>query len=254
MPGKISVLLLTEDTGNDAHAVLRAVVEKLMFAAARVSFDVSQIDFERADERARKAMGFNLYRSASPDDHLKQLDLAQTIATKLLRRGPEAFVFVHIDGDRRWSERGGPKLGEALCDNHAAFIKNVLRRVRLLLEAQQRTERLERILLVLPFYSVESWLYQNTREVQRICSLYAPRHDRDRRQFQEWADAPALLDEAHQPKLKVPTFKDKYNLELAGSLPARKILALGLSFTDSVARLQRCAPLAEALLSLQYRQ
>ena len=32
MPGKLSILLLTEDTGSSTHEVLRAVVEKLLFA------------------------------------------------------------------------------------------------------------------------------------------------------------------------------------------------------------------------------
>jgi len=250
MASKISILLLTEDTGGAAHAVVRAVVEKLLFAAAG-SLDISQIDFERAEERARQAMGFNLYKSTNPDDYRKQLDLAQTIATKLLRKGTETFVFVHVDGDRLWSQRGQQD-GKALCDNHAFFARNVLRRVLLLLEPGRHTELLQRILMVIPFWSIEAWLYQNTREVQRLCTLHAPRHDRDQPQFREWTADPAQLDDTSQPKMKVPTFKDKYNLQLAQSLPARKLHMLGLSFASTVERLQRCLPLKAAIAGLQY--
>ncbi len=249
MPGKLSILLLTEDTGSSTHEVLRAVVEKLLFATGS-PFDLSQIEFERADERARRAMGFNLYNSAKSKDYGKQLDLAGVIATKLMRPGMEAFIFVHIDGDRRWNERD--QHSETLCDNHAIFVQNVLRRVHLLLEKAGRTEQLARVLPVLPFWSIEAWLYQNSREVHRLCSLHAPRHDRDRPQFKAWEDDPSQLDDTPQPKLKVPTFKDKYNLDLAMTLPAKKLIALGLSFAGTVERLQTCGPLTAALAAIQY--
>lgn len=249
MSGKVSILLLTEDTGSSAHEVLRAVTERLLFAVGS-PFDRSKVEFERADEGARRAMGFNLYNSAKPKDYGKQLDLAGVIATKLLRPGMEAFIFVHIDGDRRWSERD--QHSGMLCDNYAVFARNVLRRVRLLLEKDGRAEQLARVLPVLPFWSIEAWLYQNSREVHRLCSLHAPRYDRDRSQFQEWEHDPSQLDETPQPKLKVPTFKDKHNLDLATSLPAKKLMALGLSFASTVERLQACSPLTAALASIQH--
>lgn len=250
MPGKISILILTEDTGSDAHGVLCAVVEKLLFAAAS-PLNRSQIEFERAEERARLAMGFNLYCSANPKDYGRQLDLAGVIATKLMRAGMEAFVFVHIDGDRPWS--GRYRDSEVLCDNHAMFARNVLRRVHLILEKAGRAEQIERIVAVLPFWSIEAWLYQNSREVNRLCALHAPRHDRDRAQFKAWEDDPSQLDEMVQPKLKVPTFKDKYNLELATTLSAKKLISVGLSFASTLERLQACRPLTVALAGIQFQ-
>ena len=178
------------------------------------------------------------------------VDPLATLPKLDMRPGMEAFIFVHIDGDRRWNERD--QHSETLCDNHAIFVQNVLRRVHLLLEKAGRTEQLARVLPVLPFWSIEAWLYQNSREVHRLCSLHAPRHDRDRPQFKAWEDDPSQLDDTPQPKLKVPTFKDKYNLDLAMTLPAKKLIALGLSFAGTVERLQTCGPLTAALAAIQY--
>lgn len=242
-----AVLLLTEDSGERAFATFEALARKILHLLGEPC-DLSRVVFERADERGRAAMGFNAYKSTSPRDHGKQLDLANAIATRLLR-GDEVFVFVHVDGDRRWSERGPTP---PLCDNQRLFEANVLRRVRAQLEQRGQLERLERLLYVLPFWSVEAWLYQNTAEALKICAEHDPRHERDLSRFQNWAAEPAAIDEVERPKHAAQTFQDRYNARLARSFPAGKAYSLGLSFAYTVDRMKASAPLTEALARVRH--
>lgn len=241
----IAVLLLTEDSGEHAYKTFEALAWKILHLIGE-GCDLSRVKLERADPRARAAMGFNAYKSTG--DYAKLVDLSGAIATRLLR-GDEVFVFVHVDGDRRWSERA-PEA--PLCDNQRLFETNVLARVRALLEQRRQLERLERLLYVIPFWSVEAWLYQSDAEALKICDEHAPRHDRDRPRFEAWAADPAQLDEVERPKRVAETFQDRYNTRLARSFPAGKLHRLGLSFAHTVDGLRQCRPLAAALASLRY--
>ena len=90
----------------------------------------------------------------------------RTIATKLGRE--DGFVLFHIDGDRTWTDR-------ATSENEAKFDKIVVARVRQLLQgrpgstAEDAEARLSRLFPVMPFYSIEAWLYQHTAVAIRLC-------------------------------------------------------------------------------------
>lgn len=67
MPHKPSILLLTEDTGSSAHEVLRAVVEKLLFAAGH-RFDPSQRAPTRIPPSASRSPRIYRIPPAEPED------------------------------------------------------------------------------------------------------------------------------------------------------------------------------------------
>lgn len=112
MSERLSVLVLTEDTGDDAHTTVSSVAKKLLLLL-EPGLDERRLSFGRADERARAGMGFNCYASRSPRDYDKKVRLAQVIATHLLIDDLRTAVFVHIDGDRAWSARDP----DDLCEN-----------------------------------------------------------------------------------------------------------------------------------------
>lgn len=243
---KLSVLILTEDTGEDAHATVTAVARKLLLLL-EPGLDVERISFDRADERARAGMGFNCYNSSNPRDHGKKVALAQAIATHLLIADFPTAVFVHIDGDGPWSGRDP----EFLCDNVRCFNDDIRERVRALLVRHGHGERLEHLAMLVPFWSIESWLFQNTRVALELCRKHHPRYVSAVPLFEAWRDTPAALDEVVRPKREV-SFGSKFNRELAEQdLPAGRLKRLGLSFADTLERADRPA-LRRLLASLTH--
>ena len=242
-------LILTEDSGQGSFEVVDGIARKMLHLLG----DGAAIDLVRVepgDERARRAMGFNGYRSTKPRDDHRRIDIAAAIVTQLLRDDMPRFVIVHVDGDRRWSERG-PASG-AICELQGLFERNIVRRVREGLRQKGRPERLERLLYIIPFWSIEAWLYQNSTELQKIYDEEPRRHERDAELLRKWREDPSDLDEVERPKARALTFQDGYNQRLAKTFPGRKVYDLGLSFTHSVDGLKRCEPLFVALKALKY--
>lgn len=179
-------------------------------------------------------MGFNCFKSSSPRDYDKKVRLAQAIATHLLIGDVRTAVFVHIDGDRAWSTQDP----DHLCENVHRFNEEVRARVEALLLRHNQTSALERLALLVPFWSIESWLFQNTAEALRICQEHHPRYDSAIPQFTAWSRSPTDLDEQERPKRAV-CFHDRYNARLAQGLPAGRLQRLGLSFAATLARADR---------------
>jgi hypothetical protein len=227
----LSVLVLTEDNGADAHATITAIVRKMLLLL-EPRLDMQRLSFGRADERARAGMGFNFYKSRNPRDRDKQVSLVQAIARHLLIADGPTAVFVHIDGDGPWS-RHHP---EHLCDNVLRFREKVLEPVQALLTRQGCSQYLEHLALLVPFWSIESWLFQNTRVALELCRQHHPRYARAVPLFTGWQQTPEALDEQERPKDAV-AFGSRFNRELAEQeFPAGRLKKLGLSFADSLQR------------------
>lgn len=242
------ILLLTEDTGQKSFDVVQGIVKKILHLLSEGSA-IELVRFEPGDERARRGMGFNGFKSTSKHEYDKRVDLARAIVTQLLRVDMPRFVVVHVDGDRRWSERG-----EAcgVCENHAIFERHVVRRVRDSLEQRGQIALIERLLYTIPFYSIEAWLYQNSAELQKIV-LENPRgHERVAALLKAWRDEPGCLDEVEQPKRQAATIQDNYNIRLMKTFPGRKVYDLGQSFAYCVDAFERCGPLFAALQAIKY--
>lgn len=245
--GMLRCLLLTESNSNQGFATFRLLAEKMLYLLD-AGAAIGSVVFERGDERARAAMGFNAYKSTKKQDYGKQADLADIIATALLRTDLPTFVLVHIDGDRRWSDRANNNP----LNNEAVFDRVIVRRVRAILEHRGRLDLLDRILHATPFWCTEAWLYQNSVELAKIAAQNAPRHDADAAILQLWRDSPRELDEVVRPKDATRTFKDKYNVELATTFPGRKVHELGLSFAACVDAMRKCSSLVTQLAALRH--
>ncbi len=110
-------------------------------------------------------------------------------------------------------------------------------------------EKMEKLILLVPHYSIESWLYQNTAEAIRICK----KKDRGRhtKVFESWEKDRASLDEMKQPKKKSGTcLGNRWNQCLAEKrFPAKAVYDTGKSFARAVEQVRACVPLMEALTS-----
>jgi len=165
----------------------------------------------------------------------------------------EGWVLFHFDGDRTWAARESS-------ENQEKFQEHVWERVRELVgstlarsqngSTPQESEaqagaRMTRLKTVVPFYSMEAWLFQNTREAVRLCQEHY--QGRDISKFQEWAQDRTALDEVDQPKKKT-CLKAAHNHDLASTgFPAREVRAAGKSFAATVESLRQDTELREAL-------
>jgi hypothetical protein len=248
----LSVLLLTEDSGTKSFETLRSVARELLKQADEY-VQTHRISFEPLrNELALQAIHANIWKSTKARDRPKQVELIRTIATQVMLE--DGWVLFHFDGDRTWAAR-------ETSENMEKFQKQVWERVRELVgstlaksqsgstlqEAEARARaRMARLKTVVPFYSMEAWLFQNTREAVRLCQEHY--QGRDVSKFQEWAQDRTALDEVDQPKKKT-CLGAAHNHDLAsnGGFPAREVRAAGKSFAATVESLLQDAELREAL-------
>jgi len=243
--GDLSILILTEDSGEAGYSTILALTGEMLHL---VDPDATRdgIEFEPIDnEEARRALRGNAWKDEGPDAHQTSTALARSIATKLLE--DDGLVLFHIDGDRRWSDRKAS-------ENLKKFKKSFEVRIRQLLagklgDGKAIEARMSRLVILAPFYSIESWLYQNTEAAIRLCQKHHRGKDVDR--FSAWREDRGLLDEELKPKKQV-CLADRHNRELAASgFPAAEVHAAGKSFKDAIEALRKCAHLVAGLACLR---
>lgn len=98
---------------------------------------------------------------------------------------------------------------------------------------------------MMPYYTIEAWLYQNTDVAIRLCQERY--QGRDVQKFQEWQRDRARLDEEKKEGLAV-CLEKRHNLDLASSgYPAHEVHGAHASFHAVVEALRASAPLRAAL-------
>jgi hypothetical protein len=237
-----SILLLTEDSAGDAFKTIHAVTKELLKLVDE-HVQTHRIRFEPLlDTQALQAVHGNIWKSRSAKDHHKQVSLVRYVATKLMESG---FVLFHIDGDRIWAERSS---SENVQKFEATLRKQVEQLVSGALQKKGQPEDLSRAMarlrLLVPFYSLESWLYQNTRKARDLCEANHRAEHVDA--FDEWEADRSRLDEVSEPKENC-CLADRHNAALAEAYPAREVYAVGKSFTQAVDSLKGCEDLRRAL-------
>lgn len=241
----LSILLLTEDSGRDSHETLRALVKKmLLLVDPACQTQPQRIELCPQPERAARAMHANIWKSRSPRDRFKLVDLRETIATKLLEE--DGFVFFHFDGDRPWGERTESENVARFDEFVRAYVEPIVEdRLRRRGVLEEKPLRMERIRPLVPFYSIEAWLYQNTTEGAHLCQERGC--GRHVELFAEWARDRARLDEVVRPKSEV-CFKAERNRHLAEhGFPAQEVFAADRSFAATVISLLDCEDLCAAI-------
>lgn len=102
-----------------------------------------------------------------------------------------------------------------------------------------------RLCLLVPYYSIEAWVFQNTKHAIRLCQEHYKGEDVER--FREWQGRRELIDEVEQVK-EVVCLKGKHNRELAGNaFPARDAYQARTSFAAAVDALGDCPGLRQDL-------
>ena len=178
----------------------------------------------------------NMWRSTNPQDQRAITDFVRYMATTLSQE--RSFVFFHFDGDATWSNRKKSQ-------TFKQFQELIVTKVKRLMGARAIPERIERLFRIVPFYSIEAWLYQNTEVAIQICSrVHRNKHVG---KFKRWAQSRHELDEVKHVKRET-CLGSNHNQELAEtSFPAKTVYEIGKSFAESVRTLQASDALKTAL-------
>lgn len=239
----LSILVLTEDSGQDGFATIQAfVMAILQKIAPNVRLELIDIEPTEDANALRSMRGNRWMDEKTSDSHYYRTTLIQSIATKL---GEGGFVVFHCDGDTSWKKRNDStkktKFGKLMEPGIRARLRDTVR-----LTPKNIDAAMKRVLIMLPHYSIESWLYQNTDVAIRICrAQYA---GKDVAQFEVWAAERKRLDEEDKPKDTV-CLKDKHNHALATTnYPFDVAVAVGKSFKQAVGQFEECSDLKAALL------
>jgi hypothetical protein len=246
----LSILVLTEDSSPQAHETISALARRML---QLVDEDTATHRIRFQPTEARRAVHANRWQSRH--HHPELVDLKREIARKILEDEVPGYVLFHFDGDRPWSERHASTTIEKF--------RQFIRGLRPLVEQNLRArgllrngddvdaivdDRLGRVREVVPYYSVESWLYQSTARLRELCQAGCGKH---LDLIGQWEADRTLLDEVRKPKEQLCIGSTK-NRDLAESITrglSRKLRDTRCSFHAAVERLQSCPGLQAALRS-----
>ena len=232
----LKVLVLSEDTGQ-GHETVCAVLEKVLLAREGAT---QRIEFLPSDDQqATEAMYCSYWKSEDPRFGRVNTALRRMIANKLALGWTVIF---HFDGDTAWEDRMSS-------DNVKKFERLVRANVKLLL-GDKDGQRIDDLVEVTPFYSIEAWTYQSTSQAQKLCKGHG---GSCQSLLGQWGQNRHELDEVIKVKDQI-CFKGKHNADLARHIPSRNVVALRKSFTELVRRLAsrpQLAPLMRLSLPLE---
>lgn len=222
-------LILTEDTSDYAQATVHTLARHLCACALDLRA-LPDIKPEAPGRDLSQAVGACLW-----EQRTHAITLARELVTRL-KLGE--FVVLHHDGDTRWSMR---RRGGTLA---ARLEEKVLRKVKDALGEDWPVLR-HNLLLLVPYYHIESWLYLNRREVQRL--IDEGRVSRDAiAQIDVWLTKDSL-DEVEQIGTKSPIGKNHNHRLAERQFPAQGAVEMSPSFAATVARWRESASLRRVL-------
>lgn len=249
---RFSILLLTEDGAAQAHATLESLTRKILrHLDPHCDLKPAMLEIEPAAEAAQAVARANSWKDPTRRDLVW---LRQYIATQL--QGEFGFVIHHVDGDRPYARRGSSENVRKFDDMIRTPVGIILegpppmrrsRRVPPPPPPESAQERLAKLFLLAPFYSIEAWLFQNTTAAARLCRQNPKCAGECADLLASWQADRGLLDEVEKPKKKL-CFKDQHNATLAGAgLPIEPIIAARKSLHDSILPMRDCTALTRAL-------
>jgi hypothetical protein len=235
------ILVLTEDKSKSANQTIQGIL-RLVLSQAAPTADLSAVEMSPIPaSRAASVLPGNIWKSAKKTANAGVMDLVDRISIQL---SLGHFVVHHVDGDRTWTER---ETSENVLQYREVIERRVRGRLRdsKKLRGSELDEHMSRFLRLVPFWCVEAWLFQNTREAARHCAG-AEAHPCLAR-LQEWENNRGKLDEERTPK-ELLCFGSKHNLELAvEDFSTEAVVGAQKSFAAAVALVAACTPLMQRL-------
>jgi len=151
-------------------------------------------------------------------------------------RNPSNLVLFHIDGDIPWSQGEGGTRGP----NLEAFERKLKPAMEAVLAMRQQSDCLERFMLVVPYYSIEAWIFQNLEEAKALYMRHYPHGHEAVRLLEHYEGNRSDLEEACDLKERFRLLSQHRLHLVLTRWPSRKALNTRRSFALAVERLRAC--------------
>jgi hypothetical protein len=227
--------LYSEDGAQEALATLRELLRG-MLNQLHPAVKMNHVAIEPslpAGDRITGSIWKTWGRSRSSDAQDQRRRLLRAVATAIARG---KVVVFHVDADATWTD---PPAGENLRNHWPRFRTDVLATFGP--EARGTCPRTpseldDLLILVMPFYEVESWTFANTTHLRRILTSA-----KDLAEMAKWADDLAALDRIEHIKDRL-SIGGRYNLELVQprhGFPAETLAQSSGSYAMTLSSLHR---------------
>ncbi len=205
---KLKIIIITEDAADDSFVTLKNIINSILKNNFS-NFQTHIIDYE-FPEKHKDIMKANLWTDKKPGN--KITSFKRKLNSYI--NDTNTYVFWHFDGDKKWKDS---KLGKStkILDQFQKFVEPIKSRNK---------DLIDKIFLLVPFYSIESWLYQNDNALKKL----------DKKAVSEILEMDdSNLDEIFKIK---ENFKlgSEANFELSKNFPYQKAYDVKKSFHHSV--------------------
>ena len=228
---KAQFLLVSEDGGQATRDALKRLLERMCELVVPHSHSRrAWSDLKPSEQGAVSGFGWRdrTVRNA-------RTDLLRRLVRHLAR--PDGFVFFHFDADSAWPRDGEPP--EPGAQRAFGLLREDLRHQLDWLAKREGAHVdhawLEKVIPVVPYFEIESWLLQNT-QVARAQAQFCAREKQAATLslVSEWEADRRALDEVAHPKDAV-CFGDSANFTLAvDGYPTEAVFEVGASFARTV--------------------
>lgn len=224
---RVKVLIVTEDTGTESFEVLKNLINSILKNIVE-DYQSQLIEFKPVEKCYLPVCSGNRWKQEKPHKDPKLAREITAFKKYIVQHTMKssAFIFWHIDGDMMWAQfaRGKECANRKSLDT---FIEKVLKGMTIHQRDKVPPTPEGCFLKLLPFYSIEAWLYQNSQALQKITENTGDIQATDASVFDD------ILKVKEAFKIKA-----KYNLQLSQSFPFQKVYELGKSFHHTVEELK----------------
>ncbi len=238
----LTVLAWSEDSAKKAHEVV-ALLAKRMFILVDERCSTNLVRFEPLTPQGAEQLKGAVWKSKKGSDRPARVQLLRTVADALVKE--DGFVLVHLDGDTAWAHRTTAPLPADVEEHLRGPVRQLLTQLKDSKKPMLDVDDcLSRLLLLVPYYSIEAWLFQHTSEARKLCC------GEHHASIVEWERDRAMLDELEKPKEALPCLRSKTDEHptLAGrGFPANEVYAAGKSYAAAVDALKACPALVTAI-------
>ncbi|MCP4137822.1 MAG: hypothetical protein GY754_43070 [bacterium] len=151
----LKIIVVTEDSSKDSFGVLKNIINSILKNTTE-NFQSQVLEYEYPDKHT-DVMNGNRWQEKRPREFSKKItDFKRQITSYLMEE--YTYIFWHFDGDQKWKDS---KEG-ARC-THISKFQKFFGPI-----SEQVSGAMEKVLFITPFYSIESWLYQNTQKLKKL--------------------------------------------------------------------------------------
>lgn len=243
-----SLLVLTEDSGADALAVVSALLKRLLvYLDPRCQ--THKITFEPAPD-LDDIVHANLWTGRRAE----RIRLHRRLAQKLFNH--DGFVVHHLDADQTWARREeSVNVGKLRADILPHVRRQLFDRYRRDMPTASDQSlhslvdaRMTRYFCMLPHWEIESWLYQNTERAALLCPgpPACRRTPTCRDKLATWSSDRGALDEVPHASDELCLGK-AHNLALVQGYPTAAVVGARRSLAAAVDAMLACDALLDAI-------